>query len=113
MQHYAVFPLLCRAAICVAGVVAVWVFCRCTTHLRPETQAMVHELEDSLTTLMTIADDREFLRTYIAFNVRFALRHKLALSDTATSRELHDELSKMALVQAAQRRIDAIQAARP
>jgi hypothetical protein len=81
----------------------------CQTNLRPETRTMTRELEDSLSVFMQIRNDEEFFRKYIAFNVRFTLRHKMALNDTIIQRELKDELAKMALVQAAQRRIDAIQ----
>lgn len=74
---------------------------------------MTKELEDSLVHFMKIPDDAEFFRKYIAFNVRFTLRHKIALNDTVINNELKEEISKMALIQAAQRRIDAIQQANP
>lgn len=81
----------------------------CGANLRPETRAMQRELEDSLVTFMQIRNDDEFFRKYIAFNVRFTLRHKWELNDTVIAKELRQELTKMALVQAAQRRVDAIQ----
>ncbi len=85
----------------------------CQLHLRPETRIMTRELEDSLVYFMKIPNDAEFFRSYIAFNVRFTLRHKMALNDTLINKELKKELENMALVQAAQRRIDAIQQANP
>jgi hypothetical protein len=81
----------------------------CGANLHPETRAMQRELEDSLTTFMQIRNDDEFFRKYIAFNVRFTLRHKWELNDTVIAKELKKELTSMALVQAAQRRVDAIQ----
>jgi hypothetical protein len=81
----------------------------CDVNLHPETLAMQRELEDSLTTFMQIRNDDEFFRKYIAFNVRFTLRHKWELNDTVIAKELKNELTSMALVQAAQRRVDAIQ----
>ncbi len=81
----------------------------CDAHLHPKTVAMKKELEDSLVSYMQIRNDDEFFRRYIAFNVRFTLRHKWELNDTVIAKELKKELSNMALVQAAQRRVDAIQ----
>jgi hypothetical protein len=81
----------------------------CSTNLHPETRTMTRELEDSLVVFMQIHNDDEFFRKYIAFNVRFTLRHKMALNDTVINRELKTELAKMALIQAAQRRVDAIE----
>ena len=95
------------ALLCFVGIVLLVESCR--TNLRPETRTMTRELEDSLSVFMQIRNDEEFFRKYIAFNVRFTLRHKMALNDTIIQRELKDELAKMALVQAAQRRIDLIQ----
>jgi hypothetical protein len=90
--------------VCVATL-----FGGCETNLHPETRAMKKELEDSLVSYMQIRNDDEFFRKYIAFNVRFTLRHKWELNDTVIAKELEKELSNMALVQAAQRRVDAIQ----
>lgn len=81
----------------------------CETNLHPKTRVMKKELEDSLVSYMQIRNDDEFFRKYIAFNVRFTLRHKWELNDTVIAKELEKELSNMALVQAAQRRVDAIQ----
>lgn len=81
----------------------------CGVNLHPETRTMTRELEDSLVVFMQIRNDDEFFRKYIAFNVRFTLRHKMALNDTVINRELKTELAKMALIQEAQRRVDAIQ----
>lgn len=99
--------------IALALVVGVLFFQGCNENLHPETREMKRELEDSLVHFMKIPDDAEFFRKYIAFNVRFTLRHKMALNDTIINKELKDVLSKMALVQAAQRRIDVIQQANP
>lgn len=81
----------------------------CGANLHPQTMTMKKELEDSLVSYMQIRSDDEFFRKYIAFNVRFTLRHKWELNDTVIARELKNELANMALVQAAQRRVDAIQ----
>ncbi len=81
----------------------------CGANLHPQTITMKKELEDSLVSYMQIRSDDEFFRKYIAFNVRFTLRHKWELNDTVIARELKNELANMALVQAAQRRVDAIQ----
>lgn len=81
----------------------------CGANLHPQTITMKKELEDSLVSYMQIRNDDEFFRKYIAFNVRFTLRHKWELNDTVIAKELKNELANMALVQAAQRRVDAIQ----
>lgn len=81
----------------------------CQTSLRPETRKLAREITDSTAALMSISDDSEFFRRYISFNVRFTLRHKLELNDTTIAKELQQEISKAALVQEAQKRVNAIQ----
>jgi hypothetical protein len=89
--------------------IVVFFLAQCSERVRPETRQMARELDDSLSVLMRISDDEAFFRKYIAFNVRFTLRHKLALNDTAINAELQQVIAKTALVQAAQRRVDSIQ----
>lgn len=103
MQFSSFFLILLLIASCAFGLSG------CDANLRPETRALKRELEDSLSYYMNIRNDDAFLREYIAFNVRFALRNQFALADSALKRELDEELSKMALVQAAQKRVHTIE----
>jgi hypothetical protein len=106
-MHMTVFVRSCLTA-CWA-LIAVFSFVQCSEAIHPETRQMARELDDSLSVLMRVSDDEAFFRKYIAFNVRFTLRHKLALNDTAINAELQQVIAKTALVQAAQRRVDSIQ----
>ena len=81
----------------------------CQTGIRSETRTLANEIADTTSALMRITDDSEFFRRYIAFNVRFTLRHQLLLNDTIIRKELQQEISKTALVQEAQKRVNAIQ----
>jgi hypothetical protein len=81
----------------------------CGSNIRPETRKLAQEIADSTSAMMRIPNDSEFFRRYIAFNVRFTLRNKVALNDTAIARELQIEIAKTALVQEAQKRVNAIQ----
>jgi hypothetical protein len=81
----------------------------CASNIRPETRKLAQEIADSTSVMMRIPNDSEFFRQYIAFNVRFTLRHQLALNDTVIARELQTEIAKTALVQEAQKRVNAIQ----
>ncbi|TAE25782.1 MAG: hypothetical protein EAZ92_11595 [Candidatus Kapaibacterium sp.] len=81
----------------------------CQTSLRPETRKLAQEIGDSTSALMRLSDNSEFFRRYIAFNVRFTLRHKLLLNDSTVRTELEQEVTKMAVVQEAQKRVNAIQ----
>jgi outer membrane murein-binding lipoprotein Lpp len=92
-----------------ASCVTILILSGCASNLRPETRKLAQEVSDSTAALMRVSNDSEFFRQYIAFNVRFTLRHKLALNDTAIARELQDEIAKTALVQEAQKRVNAIQ----
>ena len=85
----------------------------CGKGLHSETQTMMQEMGDSLAPMMQIRDNGEFFRKYIAYNVRFTLRHKIALQDTAIMNELRRETKKTAIFQEAQRRIDAVQSNLP
>jgi hypothetical protein len=92
-----------------SALIVIFFLAQCSESVRPETRQMARELDDSLSVLMRVSDDEAFFRKYIAFNVRFTLRHKLALNDTAINAELQQVIAKTALVQAAQRRVDSIQ----
>ena len=81
----------------------------CGSNIRPETRKLAQEIADSTSAMMRIPNDSEFFRRYIVFNVRFTLRNKVALNDTAIARELQIEIAKTALVQEAQKRVNAIQ----
>ena len=92
--------VLCVIALILSG---------CASNIRPETRKLAQEIADSTSAMMRIPNDSEFFRRYIAFNVRFTLRNKIALNDTAIVRELQNEIAKTALVQEAQKRVNAIQ----
>jgi predicted membrane chloride channel (bestrophin family) len=85
------------------------VLCGCGGNIRPETRTLAREISDSTQAIMRITDDSEFFRRYIAFNVRFTLRHQILLNDTVIRKELQQEIHQTALVQEAQKRVNAIQ----
>jgi hypothetical protein len=107
--RWATFALHIRLFALSILVVAILGSSSCQTGIRPETRTLANEIADSTSALMRITDDSEFFRRYIAFNVRFTLRHQLLLNDTTVRKELQEEISKTALVQEAQKRVNMIQ----